>query len=57
MELAQTESGLKQIVDDIESNTEFKGFILGTNSGLFKGMDLDMLRRIHQETDARKNRS
>lgn len=57
MELAQSESGLKEVVDDIQTNTDFKGFILGTNSGLFPGMDLDALRRIYQETDARKNRS
>lgn len=57
MELAQSESGLNQVVDDIEMNTSFEGFILGTNSGLFSGMDLNMLRRIHAETDKRKNRS
>lgn len=57
MELAQSQDGLDQVVDDIQTNTDFKGFILGTNSGLFTGMDLDMLRRIYNEADKRKNRS
>lgn len=56
MDLAQDDAGLNQIVDHIDQNTAFQGFILGTNSGLFPGMDLAMLRRIHRETDARKNR-
>lgn len=56
MEQAQQPEGLEQIVDNIQQNTQFEGFILGTNSGLFKGMDLKALQKIHQETDARKNR-
>lgn len=47
IEESKTESGMKNIAEDIRSATDFKGFILGTNSGIFPGMDVCQLKKIY----------
>ncbi len=45
------ENTIKSIVSEIKDATDFKGFILGTNSGLFPGMDVDKLKNIYDKVD------
>lgn len=45
------ENAIKSMVSEIKDATDFKGFILGTNSGLFPGMDVDGLKRIYDKVD------
>ena len=52
LESSNNPAKLMQIVNTIENPTQFKGFILGTNSGLFKGVDLNALKRIHYTVDS-----
>ena len=49
---SQDETLMTDLIDNIEDSTGFKGFILGTNSGLFSGIDLDQLQNIYTNVDA-----
>ena len=49
---SEDENSIKSIVSEINDATDFKGFILGTNSGIFPGMDIDGLRKIYKKVDA-----
>lgn len=51
LELSNDSAGLSQIVSTINSVTDFKGIILGTNSGLFHGMDINALKKIYTQVD------
>ncbi|NTW70970.1 MAG: hypothetical protein HGA49_01870 [Eubacteriaceae bacterium] len=51
LKASREEAGLNQLVGQMKETTDFKGFILGTNSGLFTGMDLHGLRNIYQTID------
>ncbi|MBF7095530.1 uroporphyrinogen decarboxylase family protein [Alkalibacter mobilis] len=57
IEEAKDSDGLNNVIDNIQKNTEFEGFILGTNSGLFSGIDTKILKDIYSEADKRKSRS
>jgi len=46
---------MTHLIDDIKTATAFKGFILGTNSGLFSGIDLPQLQNIHTNVDVRSS--
>lgn len=42
---------MQDLVQEIISITNFTGFILGTNSGLFPGIDINQLKKIHSTVD------
>ncbi|MPW26454.1 hypothetical protein GC105_11700 [Alkalibaculum sp. M08DMB] len=42
---------MNRLIKDISDNTEFNGFILGTNSGLFTGMDVNKLNNMYKNVD------
>lgn len=45
------ENKIKTMANEIKEATDFRGFILGTNSGLFSGMDVDGLKRVYDRVD------
>jgi uroporphyrinogen decarboxylase len=47
IEKSKTDVGMKLIADEIRKTTNFRGFILGTNSGIFPGMDVMQLKKIY----------
>ena len=47
IEKSKTNDGMKLIADEIRKSTNFRGFILGTNSGIFPGMDVLQLKKIY----------
>lgn len=51
IKISDDENAIKSMVNEIKEATDFKGFILGTNSGLFPGIDVHKLKNIYDKID------
>ena len=51
IENADEQNTIESIAKEIKDATDFKGFILGTNSGMFTGMDVQKLKNIYDKVE------
>lgn len=51
IKVSDDQNAIKSMTNEIKDATDFKGFILGTNSGIFSGIDVGGLKKIYDGVD------